>query len=164
MASKKRRYKGIEDLYAVEEEMFSRQKDDQGVSDFAPTINEREKTNQPTLDADQVRTSRSVWMLEELEHPLNLVPNEAERHYGLALIQVMVGRFNDAIRSLSLALEAEPQHIPALNLLGELYLKTGQYEKAATNLESVIRQEPDNLSAITWLCLAHHCLNQKKRH
>jgi thioredoxin-like negative regulator of GroEL len=40
-------------------------------------------------------------MIQEVEHSLRLVPDDAERNYALALIHVMRGKFNDAIRSLS---------------------------------------------------------------
>jgi tetratricopeptide (TPR) repeat protein len=159
VAAGKRKYRGIEDLYAAEEEMSSRQKEAPAASNFVPTTSEPEP--QPALDVAQRRVWRSIWMLEELEHPLNLVPDEAERNYGLALIKVMLGRFNEAVKSLSAALEANPRHKLALSLLGDLQFKMGNYKEAAASLEKLVDQEPDNLSAITWLCLAYHCLGDK---
>jgi tetratricopeptide (TPR) repeat protein len=104
---------------------------------------------------------RSVWMIEDLERSLSLVPDEAERHYGLALIQVMLGKFTLALGNLVMAISANPQHIPALYLQGELYFKMGIYDKAAASLEKVVSYEPDNITAITWLCMAYHCLGHK---
>jgi tetratricopeptide (TPR) repeat protein len=104
---------------------------------------------------------RSVWMMESLQHSLTLVPDEAERHYGLALVQVMLGKFVDALRSLNLAVESNPEHLSALCLLGELNFKLGNYDKAATSLEQLVNHEPDNITAITWLCMAYHCLGLK---
>jgi lipopolysaccharide biosynthesis regulator YciM len=57
--------------------------------------------------------------------------------------------------------EANPGHTQALWLLGEIQLKVGDYEKAAASLEQVVAQEPDNLTAITWLSLAYHSLGKK---
>ena len=113
----------------------------------------------PRGTESQIR--RSVWMFEDLEYSLNLVPDEAERHYGLALVQVMLGKFLDALKSLKLAVEADSQHLRALSLLGELHFKLGGYEQAATYLEQLVDLEPDNITAITWLCMAYHCLGQK---
>jgi len=117
--------------------------------------------SQLTSSGAENRIRRSVWMFEDLEYSLTLVPDEAERHYGLALVQVMLGKFLDAVKSLKLAVEADPQHLRALSLLGELHFKLGGYEQAATYLEQVVNLEPDNITAITWLCMAYHCLGQK---
>lgn len=104
---------------------------------------------------------RSRWMIEDLEHSLRLVPDEAERYYAMALTELMLGEFLRAVNSLNLAIRANPQHMPALNLMGELYFKLGHYEKAAVALEQVLAQEPDNMTAIIWLCMAYHCLGNK---
>lgn len=104
---------------------------------------------------------RSRWMIEDLEHSLRLVPDEAERYYAIALTEIMLGEFTRALHSLNLAVKANPRHMPALNLLGEIYFKFGSYEKAAATLEKVIIQEPNNITAVTWLCMAYHCLGAK---
>lgn len=104
---------------------------------------------------------RSRWMIEDLEHSLRLVPDEAERYYAMALTELMLGDYIRAVNSLNLAVKANPQHMPALNLRGELYFKLGHYDEAAAALEQVLAQEPDNITAITWLCMAYHCLGHK---
>jgi tetratricopeptide (TPR) repeat protein len=100
-------------------------------------------------------------MIDDLEYSLSFVPDDAERNYALALVHVMRGRFSDAIKTLSKAVKANPGHAHALWLLGEIYLKTGDYERAAESLEQVVIQEPDNLTAITWLSLAYHSLGKR---
>jgi tetratricopeptide (TPR) repeat protein len=107
--------------------------------------------------------SRSLWMIEELEVSLGSVPDDAERHYGLALIKIMRGKFQEAVKSLEQAAELKPEHIRALWLLGEIRIKMGQYEKGAEALEAVLRQDPGNLTAITWLTLAYHSLNKRSQ-
>lgn len=116
---------------------------------------------QPPTGEAAGRIRRSLWMLEEIQNSLKLVPDEAERYYGLALLEIMLGRFNDAIANLDRAIQTSPDHIPALSLLGELHLKLGDHKKAATFLEQVVSHEPENMTAITWLCLAYHCLGYK---
>jgi tetratricopeptide (TPR) repeat protein len=115
----------------------------------------------PDPVADRSSFRRSLWMIEEIEHSLRLVPDEAERNYALALVHIMRGKFSDAIKDLSKAVEADPMHTQALWLLGEIYLKVGDYERAAAALEQVVTQQPDNLTAITWLSLAYHSLGKK---
>jgi tetratricopeptide (TPR) repeat protein len=100
-------------------------------------------------------------MIEDLEHSLRLVPDEAERYYAMALTELMLGEFLRAVNSLNLAIRANTKHMPALNLLGDLYFKLGHYEQAAVALEQVLAQEPDNIAAITWLCMAYQCLGNK---
>ena len=117
----------------------------------------------PTAPAkEETQFTRSLWMIEELEVSLGLVPDDAERHYGLALVKIMRGKFQEALRNLEQAAEAKPEHTRSLWLLGEMHIKMGQYEKGAEALEAVLRQDPGNLTAITWLTLAYHSMN--KRH
>jgi tetratricopeptide (TPR) repeat protein len=113
--------------------------------------------------AGEARSSftRSLWMIEELERSLALVPDDAERHYSLALVHIMRGRFAEAINSLDDAIEADHEHVQALWLLGEMHFKMGHYEKAIGALEVVVTRQPDNLMAITWLSFAYHCLNKR---
>jgi len=120
---------------------------------------ESETRAHPEIDSPTFR--RSLWMIEDIEYSLRLVPDDAERNYALALIHVMRGRFNDAIKTLNKAVEANPKHANALWLLGEIYLKVGDYEKAAESLEQVVIQDPDNLTALTWLSLAYHSLGKR---
>jgi tetratricopeptide (TPR) repeat protein len=110
---------------------------------------------------DKSSFRRSLWMIEDIEHSLRLVPDEAERNYALALVHIMRGKFNDAIKALNKAVEADPRHTQALWLLGEIYLKVGDYERAAASLQQVVTIQPDNLTAITWLSLAYHSLGKR---
>lgn len=115
--------------------------------------------------SEQARSqfTRSLWMIEELEVSVGLIQDDSERHYGLALIQIMRGKFQEAVKSLGKAVEAKPEHIRALWLLGEIHMKLGQYEKGAEALEAVVRHEPGNLTAITWLSLAYYSLNKRSQ-
>ncbi len=51
---------------------------------------------------------RSLWMIEDFEHSLRLLPDDGELNYALALIHVIRGRFNNAINILRQAVEANP--------------------------------------------------------
>jgi tetratricopeptide (TPR) repeat protein len=117
----------------------------------------------PALNQAKQYMRRSLWMIQELEHSVNLVPDEAERYYGLALICIMLGKFKEAIKNLSSAIEAAPNNLSALYLLGEMNLKLSRYEQAAAVFERVVSHKPENLAAITELCLAYHCLGERGR-
>jgi len=116
-----------------------------------------------TLEQASSQFTLSLWMTEELEVSLGLIQDDSERHYSLALIQIMRGKFQEAVKSLDKAVEAKPEHVRALWLLGEIHIKLGQYEKGAEALEAVVRHEPGNLTAITWLSLAYHSLNKRSQ-
>jgi tetratricopeptide (TPR) repeat protein len=105
--------------------------------------------------------NRHLWMLEDLENLLPLVPQDAERFYGLALIQMMRGRFNEGIRSLEKAVKANPLYAPASYFLGDMYLKLGKCEEAITELEKAVKRNPSDLNALLWLSLAYRRLGSK---
>lgn len=68
---------------------------------------------------------------DELERVLRLVPDAAERHYGLALVRAFVlENHEEAVEQLRLAVEADPAHSQALCRLGDYYLKLGRHEEA----------------------------------
>jgi tetratricopeptide (TPR) repeat protein len=100
-------------------------------------------------------------MLEDVQRALQLIPDEAERYYGLALMGVMLGRFNESISNLERVIQANPDHIAGMALLGEPHLKLGEHRKAAALLEQVVSREIEKMIAITWPCLAYHSLGYK---
>lgn len=114
-------------------------------------------------EKQETQFSRSLWMIEELEVCLKSVSDDAERNYGLALIKIMRGKFQEGVKSLEQAVAAKPDHLGALWLLGEIHIKMGRYEKGAEALEAVLRQDPSNLTAITWLTLAYHTMNKRSQ-
>jgi tetratricopeptide (TPR) repeat protein len=118
---------------------------------------------QTSLDKRSQGVPKSPWIIQALKHPLELVPDEAERHFGLALLQMLLGNFNEAINSLDSALNADPHHMAALTLLGEMRFKFGDYAQAVTILEQIVSREPNNLTAIAWLCMSYHSLGFKDR-
>jgi len=123
--------------------------------------NEKNPPDQGALHAARQRVRRSYMLVEELERLLGLVPIEAERYYGQAIAMFVLGRVQEGIMNLNLAVKADPDHLPALQLLSQTLLKLGEYKKAAIILEKVLSHEPDNLTAITSLCLAYHCLDKR---
>jgi tetratricopeptide (TPR) repeat protein len=105
--------------------------------------------------------NRSFWMLEDLEQLIPLVPSAAERHYGLALIHMMFGKFNECINDLSVAMSSDPNYLPAGYLLGDLYLKLGRTKKAIYIWEQILKNHPENFSAAISLSLAYYRLGAR---
>jgi tetratricopeptide (TPR) repeat protein len=94
-------------------------------------------------------------MMEYLGRLLHLVPDEAERNYGLALVHRMCQREDDAIENLQISLKANPQHSAALSELGEVYFKQERYEDAVQVFEQVVKLGGrGSLTAITWLFMS----------
>jgi tetratricopeptide (TPR) repeat protein len=118
---------------------------------------------QASLEKTRQGFQESLWIIQALKHPLELVPDEAERHFAMALLQMLLGNFTEATNSLNLALDADPHHMASLTLLGEMQFKFGDYAKAIIILEQIVSREPDNLTAITWLCMSYHSLGFKDR-
>jgi tetratricopeptide (TPR) repeat protein len=131
-------------------------------------------TDEPTLPEEGAKRTlpeteeaipqlRPTWpMMEELARLLHLVPDEAERHYGLALIHRICQRDEEAIESLQAALESNPQHATVFSELGETYLKSEQYENAAWAFEQVVRLGGHgSMTAITHLALSLSRLGEK---
>lgn len=116
---------------------------------------------QSGLNDQTLQVSRHLWMLEDLERLLPLVPSDAERFYGLALVQMMQGRFDEGITSLEKAVKANPLYAPASYLLGDIYLRVGKCEEAITELEKAVKRNPSDLSALMWLSLAYRRLGEK---
>ncbi len=72
---------------------------------------------------------------------------KAELHYRLGHGSFQDNRPNDAIRELTLALEANPDHEPAHHLLGLLYMARRDYDLALEHLERAVRLDPRDLAA-----------------
>lgn len=77
---------------------------------------------------------------DELERVLRLVPDAAERHYGLALVRAFVLEdVEGAVEQLRLAAEADPAHSLALCRLGDYYLRLGRHEEAVGAYKRAIK-------------------------
>ena len=62
----------------------------------------------------------------------------AEAHYQLGLIDADQGKWSEAADDFRRSLAASPNHISAHLVLGEMYLRVGDFEQAASELNTVI--------------------------
>src|SRR5437899_500590 len=74
---------------------------------------------------------------------------------------VDAGQFGKAIEVLQEGLKKFPKTVSARVLLGEIYRTSGDLELARTELEQVIKAEPDNFAAYRKLALVYRDLEDK---
>jgi tetratricopeptide (TPR) repeat protein len=73
--------------------------------------------------------------VDELSKMLDEKPMDADLFNLLAYSQRKLKRFDEALVNYQKALEIEPEHRGANEYLGELYLQTGQLDKAVERLK-----------------------------
>lgn len=76
--------------------------------------------------------------LEQVKEATNLFPEDTDIHLRSAEIYIMAERFDEAGDSLRKVIEVEPANIKARRLLGDIYLKEGDREKAWTEYLPVL--------------------------
>lgn len=74
---------------------------------------------------------------------LRLIVNKARHHYNLALEHAERGRYDEAIDELHNALDLDRQFIPAHVVLGTLYTKKGDFERAREAWETALALQPE---------------------
>ncbi len=65
-------------------------------------------------------------------------------HYELALNYFEKGEFDEGIKEFRLVLESDPQHIPTLSKLGEIYIQRDKLEEGIEHYKKVIELDPSN--------------------
>lgn len=74
---------------------------------------------------------------------LRVVVNKARYHYNLALEHAERGRFDEAIDELHNAIDLDRSFVPAHVVLGTIYAKKGDFEKARAAWESALALHPE---------------------
>ncbi|MCX7624776.1 MAG: tetratricopeptide repeat protein [Candidatus Sumerlaeaceae bacterium] len=74
---------------------------------------------------------------------LRVVVNKARYHYNLALEHAERGRFDEAIDELHNAIDLDRSFVPAHVVLGTIYAKKGDFEKARAAWESALAIHPE---------------------
>jgi tetratricopeptide (TPR) repeat protein len=75
------------------------------------------------------------------------VPNDPGLVMNLALALDMAGNKQEAVREYQAVLKLEPDHYPALLMLGTAYLDLGQPAEAIEPLEKSLKAQPDSVDA-----------------
>ncbi len=82
-------------------------------------------------------------ILNELEFILENHPNDITKEYGLSLINVLLGNFDDAFRQLESALKKKPDDSALNRHMAEILMIRQDYHQAIQHLEKAF--EHDNL-------------------
>jgi tetratricopeptide (TPR) repeat protein len=113
----------------------------------------------------QMQSSNLDQALKTVETELKAHPNDAFLHYLKAEIISQGGpavgsaEFNDAVKAASRAVQLQPDFPLARNVLGNLYLQSGQNEKAIEQCRVVLRENPSDQIAVYHLLLALRKIN-----
>jgi tetratricopeptide (TPR) repeat protein len=116
----------------------------------------------------QMQSSNLDQALKTVETELKAHPSDAFLHYLQAEIISQGGpavgtpEFNDAVKAASRAVQLQPDFPLARNVLGNLYLQSGQNERAIEQCRAVLRENPNDQIAVYHLLLALRKINDPK--
>ena len=101
-------------------------------------------------------------VLANLEAAVRTDPQDALAHWRYGLILARVGRHDEAIDQIKIALTKRAFDTRILADLGRIYYLDGQYQKAVTILQNVHKRKPDDLECILFLGRSQMELGQFK--
>ena len=116
----------------------------------------------------QLQASNLDQALKTVETELKAHPNDAFLHYLKAEIISQGGpavgspEFSEAVKAAARAVQLQPDFPLARNVLGNLYLQSGQNEKAIEQCRLVLREYPSDQIAVYHLLLALRKINDPK--
>jgi tetratricopeptide (TPR) repeat protein len=116
----------------------------------------------------QMQSSNLAQALKTVEKERKAHPSDAFLYYLKAEIISQGGpavgtpEFNDAVKAASRAVQLQPDFALARNVLGNLYLQSGQNEKAIEQCRAVLRVNPSDQIAVYHLLLALRKMNDPK--
>jgi tetratricopeptide (TPR) repeat protein len=116
----------------------------------------------------QMQSSNLGQALKTVEAELKTHPSDAFLHYLKAEIISQGGpavgtpEFNEAVKAASRAVQLQPDFPLARNVLGNLYLQSGQNEKAIEQCRAVLRENPSDQIAVYHLLLALRKIDDPK--
>ena len=85
--------------------------------------------------------------LDALQKAVELLPNDAEVHSNLSVIQTINKKFDDAVASCRRAIELKPDFAEAYNNLGNALLSLDQLDAAAESYRRALVIKPDFFEA-----------------
>jgi tetratricopeptide (TPR) repeat protein len=116
----------------------------------------------------QMQSSNLDQALKTVETELKAHPNDAFLYYLKAEIISQGGpavgspEFSDAVKAASRAVQLQPDFPLAHNVLGNLYLQSGQNEKAIEQCRAVLRENSNDQIAVYHLLQALRKINDPK--
>lgn len=114
--------------------------------------------------------SQSVQMWEAreavscLEQSLTIDANNEDTKLGLATAYIEgTGEPMRGVQILLAITREKPDDIPANLLLGRMAIQSGQFDKAVTRFETILKLEPENTEAMYFLAQAYQGKGDKKK-
>jgi len=102
----------------------------------------------------KVRNFSTQRAIQALENAISLNPQNTQHKVNLALVYAENPPRDNPMRGVQLLLDLnqkEPENVFVLLALARLAIRTGQYERAATRLETAVELEPTNTQATCML-------------
>ena len=98
---------------------------------------------------------------ESYESAIALDPKDLESKAALAAVYTDgQGEVMRGVQLLRQILEEDPDNVAANLTLGRFSIMSGQYDKAVLRLETVLRNEPDNLETLIYIADAYRSLGE----
>ncbi len=104
--------------------------------------------------------------IKAFEHAISLAPDVTAHRMNLASIYTDVPPKDNPMKGIQMLLEMnknEPENIAVMNLLGQLAVKTGQFDKAITRLERSYQLDPKNSQTPCLLSMAYEGAGQHEK-
>ena len=108
-----------------------------------------------TLDP---RDAKRLFKRELEENPDAPLP-----HFGLGMIYMKEGRYDEAIRELEKSLQGKPDFIPIMRTLGEAYQMNDQDKKAVTVLKKVLELNHLDVAALYLLGITYESSGKNRK-
>jgi len=90
-------------------------------------------------------------------------PDAPLPHFGLGMVYMEEGGYDEAIRELEKSLQGKPGFIPILRTLGEAYQMNDQGEKALTVLKKVLELNHRDVAALYLLGITYESLGKNSK-
>ncbi len=113
----------------------------------------------------KVRNFSTNRAIQALENAISLNPQNTQHQVNLALVYAEDPPQDNPMRGVQMLLDLnqkEPENVFVLLALARLAIRTGQYERAATRLETIIELEPANAQAICLLADVYQNLDRSE--
>ena len=94
------------------------------------------------------------------DRELEASPDNPLPHFGLGIVYMEEGRYDEAIRELEKALQGKPDFIPILRTLGEAYQMNGQDQKALKVLNRALELHHRDVATLYLLGITYENLGK----
>ena len=104
--------------------------------------------------------------VKAFENAISLDPKETNHRVNLATIYAESPPKDNPMKGIMMLLDmskSEPENITVMNTLGELAIKTGQWDKAITRLEKSYQLDPKNRETPCLLSMAYEGAGQHEK-